>query len=74
MSCRSGASLYFIAPNTTMTGPKYVELLKDTRKLHLHVDGCTIFTQDGASCDRLKVSSEFLRSESRREPVDYNEG
>ena len=28
MSCRDAAGLYFILPNTTMNGPKYVELLK----------------------------------------------
>ena len=27
MSCRGAAGLYYIPPNTTMNGPKYVELL-----------------------------------------------
>ena len=46
MSCRGAAGLYFIPPNTTMNGPKYVELLKEKLKLHMHVHGCTILMQD----------------------------
>ena len=38
------AGLNFIPPNTSMNGPKYVELFKKKLKLHMHVHGWTIFT------------------------------
>ena len=44
-----------------MNGIKYVQLLKEKLKLHVHVHGCTIFTQDGAPCHRLKVATEFRK-------------
>ena len=50
MSCRGAVCLYFIQPNTTTNGPKYVELLKEKLKLHMHIQGCTIFVQDGSHC------------------------
>ena len=50
MSCRGAAGLYFIPPNTTMNGPKYVELLKEKLKLQMHIHGCTIFMENGAPC------------------------
>ena len=40
--CHGAAGLYFIPPNTTMNGPKYVELLKEMLKLHMHIHDCTI--------------------------------
>ena len=61
MSGRGAADLYFIPPNTTMNGPKYVELLKEKLKLDMHVHRCTIFTQDGAPCHRSRVAIEFLK-------------
>ena len=36
MSCRGAAGLYFIPPNTTTNGPKYMELLKEKLKLNMH--------------------------------------
>ena len=82
------AGLYFILPNTAMNEPKYMQLLKEKLKLHMHVHGCTSFTQDGAHCHRSKVAPEFLkksryrvgmtceqfRSQSNREAVDCYEG
>ena len=59
MSCRGAAGLCFVPLNSTMNGIKYVQLLKEKLKLHVHVHGCTIFTQDGAPCHRLKVATEF---------------
>ena len=88
ISCRGAAGLYIFPPNTTMNGPKYVELLKEMLKLHMHVHGCTIFMQDGAPYHRLKVAIEFLKNNTFSvlewpgnspdlnpiiEPVDYYE-
>ena len=56
-----GALSYFIPPNTTMNGPKYVELFKEKLKLYMHVHGFTIFMQDRAHCQRSKVATEFLK-------------
>ena len=61
MSCRVAAGLYFIPPNTSMNGPKYVELLKEKLKMHMHVNGCTIVMLDSAPCHRSKVATEFLK-------------
>ncbi|KAI0217548.1 hypothetical protein LSAT2_030687, partial [Lamellibrachia satsuma] len=47
MSCFGHSGLYFIPPNTTMNGPRYVELLKEKLKLHMGIHKCTIFMQDG---------------------------
>jgi len=90
MLCHGATGLYFILPNTTMNGPKYVELFKDKLKLHSHVHSCMIFMQDGARCQSLIKSSHWLsevkqdlwtgmvqeqsRFQSNQEPVDYYEG
>ena len=44
-----------------MNEPKYVVLLKETLKLHMHIHRCTIFVQDGAPCHRSKVATAFLK-------------
>ena len=85
--CRCTAGLYFIPPNTTLNGLKYVELLEEKLKLYMHVYGCIIFMLDGAPCLRLKVVTDFPKknksynmareqpsSPSSRQPVDYYEG
>ena len=59
--CRGAAGLYFLPPNTTMNGPKYVELLKEKLNLHIDVHDCTIFVQNGASCHRSKVATDVLK-------------
>ena len=61
MSCVGPSGLYFIPPNTTMNGPRYVELLKEKLKLHMDIHKCTIFMQDGAPCHRPKVATDFLK-------------
>ena len=38
-----------------------MELLKEKLKLHMHVNGCTIFMYDGSPCHRAKVATEFLK-------------
>ena len=37
-----------------MNGPKYMKLLKEKLKLHMHM-------QDDISCHRSKVATEFLK-------------
>ena len=44
-----------------MNGPKYVELIKEKLKLHMHVHGCTISMQDGAPCHPSNVATDFLK-------------
>ena len=61
MSCFGPSGLYFIPPNTTMNGLRYVELLKEKLKLHMDLHKCTIFMQDGAPCHRSKVATDFLK-------------
>ena len=38
-----------------------MEVLKETLKLHMHVNSCTIFMQDGVPCHQTKVATEFLK-------------
>ena len=61
MSCFGPSGLYFIPPNTTMNGPRYLELLKEKLKLHMDIHKCTIFMQDGTPCHRSKVATDFLK-------------
>ena len=56
MSCRGTAGLYFIPPNTTMNGPKDVELFKEKLKLHIHVH-----LQNDAPRLRSNAVTEFLK-------------
>ena len=60
-SCFGPSGLYFIPPNTTMNGPRYVELLKEKLKLHTDIHKCAIFMQDSAPCHRSKVTTDFLK-------------
>ena len=57
MSCFGPSGLYFIPSNTTMSGPRYVEVLKEKLKLHRDIHKCTIFMPDGAPCHRSKVAN-----------------
>ena len=59
MSCRGVVGSYVILSNTTINELKFVELLKE-KLMHMHVHGCTIFMQDGASCHRSKLDTELL--------------
>ena len=65
MSCCDAAGMYFIPPNTTMYGLKYMKLHKEQLKLNMDVHGCTIFMQDGAPCHPLKVAPEFLKKTTK---------
>ena len=51
MSCYGAAGPYSVQPDTAINGPKYV---------CLHVHGCTIFWQNGASYHRSKIATEIL--------------
>ena len=59
MSFNGRAGLYFLPPNTTMNGIKYVNLLEEKLILHMNIHSCTVFMQDGAPCHRSKVVKEF---------------
>ena len=61
MSCFGHSGLYFLPPNTTMNGPRYVELLQEKLKLHMDIHKRTIFMQDGAPCHRSKVATDLLK-------------
>ena len=60
MSKNRTAGLYFLAPGTTMNGPKYVKLPKNKLLLHMTVHSITIFMHDGAPCHRSKIVKKFL--------------
>ena len=62
MSVNGTAGLFFLPPETTMNGQKYVDLLKDKLELHMAIHKCKIFMQDGASCHRSKIVIQFLKS------------
>ena len=61
ISSHGTAGLYFVPPNTTINGPRHVEMLEQKLDLHMHIHECNRFMHDGASCDRSKVACEFLR-------------
>ena len=52
--CCSAAGLYVIPPNTTMNGPKYMELIKEKPKRLSD-------RHDSGQCHRSKVTTEFLK-------------
>ena len=60
MSKNGVGGLYFLTPEATMNGPKYVKLLSDKLKLHMEVHSCSILMQDGAPCNRSKVAIKLL--------------
>ena len=76
MSCRGVVGQYFIPPNTTMYGHKYVELLKE--KLHdVHARWRSLspikgsYRGPGEKQDVcVGIAWEQPRSQSSREPVD----
>ena len=53
------AALSFLPPETTINGPKYVQLLLEKLKLHLQVDNCQIFMQDGPLATVPKLQKNF---------------
>ena len=59
MSKNGTAGLYFLAPGTTMNGPKYIELLKNKLLLHMTVHSTPIFMHDGAPYYRSKIVKKF---------------
>ena len=46
MSCSGTAGLYFLPPNTTTNGPRYVDSLQEKLELHMNVHKCSIFMQE----------------------------
>ena len=66
MSWKGNAGLFFLPKGTTMNGDRYLDLLKEKLQLHMEVHECSIFMQDGASCHRSRIVSDFLRREGVR--------
>ena len=60
MSFMETAGLYFLPPETTINGEKYVNLLKSELELPIRVHNCEIFMHDGAPCHQSKVVKKFL--------------
>ena len=52
--------LYFLSPETTINGEKYVNLLRIKLELHIRVHNCEILIHGGASCYRSKVVKKFF--------------
>ena len=50
------------APDTTINGKKYLELLKDKLKIHMDIHQCRIFMH-GAPWHRSRVVSNFLKNQ-----------
>jgi len=63
MSFRGTAGLYFLPPETTMNGEKYVHLLKSKLELNMRVHNRNIFMHDGTPCHRSEVVKNFLEQE-----------
>ena len=64
------AGLYFLLPETTINGEKYVKLLKIKLVLHIRVHNCEIFIHGGALCHRSKVVKKFLE-QKRIQMLEY---
>ena len=62
MSKNGVNNLSFLTPETTMNGPKYVELLSDKLKLHMEVHSCRM--ERHATVPKL-LSSFWLRTKSK---------
>ena len=61
MSQHGIGGLFFLPSGTTINGEKYVQLLSDKLQLHMQVQKCNIFMQDGAPCHRSKLVTNFLK-------------
>ena len=55
------AGLYFLPPETTINGEKYVDLFTSKLELCMRVHNCEIFMQDGVPCHRSKMVKKFLK-------------
>ena len=64
MSARGTAGLYFLQPGTTMSGAKYLDLLKDKLEIHMVVHDCDVFMHDGAPCHKAKPVKSFLQEKN----------
>ena len=60
ISKNGNAGLYFLETGTTMSGPKYVELLENKLLRHTTVHNTTVFMHDGAPCHRSKIVKKFM--------------
>ena len=63
MSINGTARLFFLPPETTMNGQKYLDLLKNKLELHMTAHKCSVFMQDGAPCHRAKIVTQFLKAQ-----------
>lgn len=48
--------LYFLGSGTTMNCEKYLKLLQNKLKLHIHIYGCSIFMHYNAQYYKAKIS------------------
>ena len=64
MSAHGTAGLYFLQPDTTINGAKYLNLLKDKLKINKMVHGCNVFMHDVAPCHRAKSVKNFLQEKN----------
>jgi len=53
--------LYFIPPNTSVNGPRYVEVLQEKLKLYMDIRQCTMFPQGGTPCHLFQVATDSLK-------------
>ena len=63
MSSHGSAGMYFLLPDTTTNGKKYLELPKDKLKNHMDIHHRGIFMHGGAPRHRLRIVSDFLKNQ-----------
>ena len=61
MSSHGTTGLYFLVPNTTINGSRYVEMLAKKLDSHMHIYEWNIFVHDEVPCHRFKVACGFFR-------------
>ena len=64
MSAKSRVRLYFLTPESTINGSKYVELFKKKLVLHMEIHNCTTFMYDGAPCHKSRLVQQFFESQN----------
>lgn len=61
MSASGRGSIHFIPPNETVTGAKYLDILRDHLKLSMRISRTTIFQQDGAPAHTAKDVTKWFK-------------
>ena len=64
MSAHGSVALYFLQPDTTINGAKYLDLFKDKLEIYMMVRDGNVFMYDGAPCHWAKSMKNFLQEKN----------